>query len=165
MRSKLYKPEILLSADDLVWLLSFFLKSAINQRDLLYDWQRPKLRFQHFLQWKMFIEPQNLEPHRFRPWSSPPLPKLHPVVIMFSDSNKNLKHISFSLERNIVDVINDSLPKNAIPHESFVRPFISSTKNYDVSNDKKWEHWMINFVGNISWRMNYFIIILSILAA
>ena len=55
---------------------------------------------------KRFIEGKHLEHQRFHPSRRSRLPLLHPVVIMYYNSNKTPHHISFSLDKSVVEVIN-----------------------------------------------------------
>ena len=84
---------------------------------------------------KRFIEGKHLEHQRFHPSRRSRLPLLHPVVIMYYNSNKTPHHISFSLDKSVIEVINRSLPDGMQPNASFVQPFILSMKQDDNRNE------------------------------
>ena len=102
---------------------------------------------------KCFIESKHLEQQKFHPSSKRRLPLSHPVVIMYYDSNKEPHHISFSLERAIIDIINKSIPDGVVPQRSFVQPFILSREKQGHGNDTssksydditRWEYFTCN---------------------
>ena len=84
---------------------------------------------------KCFIEVKHLEHRRFHPSPWRRLPLAHPVVIMNYYSNKGPHHISFSLEKSVVEVINNPLRDGIPPKASFVQPFILSTKKDENGNE------------------------------
>ena len=50
-------------------------------------------------------------------------------MILHIESEEDLKHISFLVSREMIDVIHASLPNNMDPSEGFIEMFIIAAKN------------------------------------
>ena len=97
----------------------------------------------------MLLDLKHLEIKHHHPSFNNHLPAYHPVVIMYFDSRNTPHHLSFLLERLLVDLVKSSLPSGVAPRESLVNPFILSTKadlfstnTKDVAHDDitRWQH-------------------------
>ena len=81
--------------------------------------------------YKCSVDPKFLEPKSFSCTSSTSRPNFHPVVIMYINSNGDVKHISFLLRRDIVDLVIKSIPSGSEPSQSHISMFMMSIgKNF-----------------------------------
>lgn len=81
--------------------------------------------------YKCLVDPKFLEPKSFSCTSSTSRPNFHPVVIMYINSNGDVKHISFLLRRDIVDLVIKSIPSGSEPSQSHISTFMMSIgKNF-----------------------------------
>ena len=82
------------------------------------------------------IHPMHLQQQRFHSSSSSQNPSSHPIVIMYFDAKHEPYHISFMLQKWLVDIISNSLPDGELPRSSFIQPFILSVKKDHQRIDK-----------------------------
>ena len=81
--------------------------------------------------YKCILDPKFLEPKSFSYSSSMSRPNFHPVVIMYINTVGDVKHISFLIRRDIVDLVIQSIPAGSEPSQSHISTFmISIGKNF-----------------------------------
>ena len=76
--------------------------------------------------YKCSVDPKFLEPKSFSCTSSTSRPHFHPVVIMYINNDGDVKHISFLLRRDLVDLVIKSIPDGLEPQQSHISTFMMS---------------------------------------
>ena len=79
--------------------------------------------------YKCVVDPKFLEPKSFSCSSSTSRSNFHPVVIMYMNTGGDVKHISFLIRRDIVDLVLKSIPADSEPSQSHISMFMISIGN------------------------------------
>ena len=116
---------------------------------------------------KRLIEPRFIQPRWSSSYNYEALPVSSPVVILFLTSKKEYRHISFTVEKSVVDIIETSCPKDSPIVAAYVEPFVIATKDLSpkspllavspclatpVSDSSRWDYFvkdgMFHFVSD-----------------
>ena len=76
--------------------------------------------------YKCSVDPKFLEPQSFSCTSTTSRPHFHPVVIVYINNEGVVKHISFLLRRDLVDLVIKSIPAGFDPQQSHISMFMMS---------------------------------------